>query len=152
MNYNLIIMPLYFAYGSNMDQEQITERCPSAELISTAKLENHRLEFTIFSPKRNCGCADVIPSPGDYVYGLLFNLSNEDMRAMDEFEGHPIHYRRVQKEVVDMNNKSLLVETYEVANKEKELHPSDQYLQLIHNAAVKHAFPEAYIRYLSKFS
>ena len=41
--------PLYFAYGSNLDAEQMKARCPTARPLRTARLADHRLGFTHYS-------------------------------------------------------------------------------------------------------
>lgn len=141
-------MSLYFAYGSNMDQGQMKERCPGAELLGPAALPGYRAAFTIFSPKRLCGCADIVSSEGDAVYGLLYRLSEEEMRRMDEFEGHPLHYQRITVRVVDGEGEEREAETYEVVEKKEGLAPSAHYLGLMREAAAKFRFPEGYQEFL----
>ena len=36
---------LYFAYGSNMNLNQMAFRCPDAEVVDTVRLEGYRLTF-----------------------------------------------------------------------------------------------------------
>lgn len=36
---------LYFAYGSNLDLEQMAQRCPDAEIVGPVRLENYELRF-----------------------------------------------------------------------------------------------------------
>ena len=36
-------MPLYFAYGSNMNAEAMARRCPRSKAVGLARLERHRL-------------------------------------------------------------------------------------------------------------
>lgn len=140
-------MNLYFAYGSNMDQDQMRERCPSAAVIGHAMLLNHRLAFTIFSPKRQCGCADVVPSPGDTVCGVLYHLTDADMAVLDEFEGHPVYYRRTLVSV-QCGGEEIEACIYEVVDKKETLPPSAHYLGLLQNAAAHFDFPEEYQSFL----
>ena len=42
---------LYFAYGSNLDEGQMLERCPGAKTMGHATLPNHALTFGGFSHK-----------------------------------------------------------------------------------------------------
>jgi hypothetical protein len=37
---------LYFAYGSNMNWQQMQDRCPSARFFGVALLPDHKLAFT----------------------------------------------------------------------------------------------------------
>jgi len=143
-------MPLYFAYGSNMNQAQMHERCPGAKLLGVAKLKDYMLAMTIYSPIRLCGCADVIQSSGDSVCGLLYKLTNEEQKSMDSFEGVPIYYRRITIEV-HKDGEVLKAYTYEVINKKDGLKPSKEYLSLIQNAASDFNFPQEYQSYLTSF-
>ena len=35
----------YLAYGSNLNLEQMSRRCPTARVVGKAQLENYRLAF-----------------------------------------------------------------------------------------------------------
>jgi len=80
---------LYFAYGSNMDPRQIRQRCPTSRFVSTAVLPDYELAFTLRSRKRRCGVANVIPSPGAEVHGILYRINgSRDWEVLDAAEGH----------------------------------------------------------------
>lgn len=140
-------MSFYFAYGSNMDEQQMKERCPSAVLIGPSTLADYRLAFTIFSPKRLCGCADIVANKGETVYGLLYELSRADVDALDAFEGHPTHYQRVSLKVKNSSGE-IEAYSYEVVNKQGDLTPSSHYLGLMQSAADLHTFPDEYRAFL----
>ena len=55
----------YFAYGSNMNLEQMKYRCPAAEVVENVRLENYRLAFRGRAPGN--GVATVLPEKGSYV-------------------------------------------------------------------------------------
>ncbi|MEX2500932.1 MAG: amidohydrolase [Trueperaceae bacterium] len=78
-----------FAYGSNMDPVQMRRRCPSARFVARAWLPDFALAFPRWSPKRGCGVADVVPAPGGRVWGVVYDLDEEDGRALDGYEGAP---------------------------------------------------------------
>ena len=54
----------YFAYGSNMNLEQMKYRCPAAEVVENVRLENYRLAFRGRAPGN--GVATVLPEKGSY--------------------------------------------------------------------------------------
>jgi hypothetical protein len=56
---------LYFAYGSNMNWEQMKTRCPSARFVAVALLPDYKLAFTRKSINRGCGVADGVLLDGD---------------------------------------------------------------------------------------
>ncbi len=73
-------MPLYFAYGANMDVAAMAMRCPGARLIGPARLPRHRFFITAD------GYASVMRAPISTVHGLLWELALSDVRALDRFE------------------------------------------------------------------
>lgn len=62
--------PLYFAYGSNINLDQMRYRCPDATVYGQAVLDNYDLRF------RGSGVATVEPKEGACVYGLLWELTD----------------------------------------------------------------------------
>ena len=50
--------PLYFAYGSNINLDQMRYRCPDATVYGQAVLDNYDLRF------RGSGVATVEPKEG----------------------------------------------------------------------------------------
>jgi hypothetical protein len=73
-------MPLYFAYGSNMDRAAMARRCPASRLIGIGRLMRHR--FFIFEG----GYASVIRDPQRAVWGVLWDLALADVPALDRYE------------------------------------------------------------------
>jgi gamma-glutamylcyclotransferase (GGCT)/AIG2-like uncharacterized protein YtfP len=78
---------LCFAYGSNMDWGQMRRRCPTARFVAVAKLEAHRLCFPRRSKSRDCGVSSVVPSKPNHVWGVVFQIDELDIGALDKFEG-----------------------------------------------------------------
>jgi hypothetical protein len=74
-------MPLYFAYGSNMNVEAMRFRCPASRPLGHARLMRHRLFIM------RDGYASVRPWPGAEVHGLLWDLAFKDIPALDRYEG-----------------------------------------------------------------
>jgi gamma-glutamylcyclotransferase len=78
---------LYFAYGSNMNWNQMRERCPSSRFAGIAVLHDHKLAFTRESVNRGCGVADVVPEDGAQVWGVVYELADLDVGNLDDSEG-----------------------------------------------------------------
>ena len=57
---------LYFAYGSNINLEQMAWRCPGAEVFGPAVLEGYELLFRGNS-RRGSGVATIAPKEGSRV-------------------------------------------------------------------------------------
>ena len=77
---------LYFAYGSNINLDQMAFRCPAAEVVSPVTLNGYRLLFR--------GVATIAPDPVAQVKGLLWRLTPECERALDRYEGYPTYYEK----------------------------------------------------------
>jgi gamma-glutamylcyclotransferase (GGCT)/AIG2-like uncharacterized protein YtfP len=73
-------MPLYFAYGANMDVPAMAARCPTARLIGPARPPRHRFFITAD------GYASIVRDPRAAVHGLLWEVGLSDVRALDRFE------------------------------------------------------------------
>lgn len=77
---------LYFAYGSNMHAAQMKERCPSAKFVCRAKLPSHRLAFTRTSVTRGCGVADILADETKEVWGVVYELRENELEHLDKDE------------------------------------------------------------------
>ena len=72
---------LYFAYGSNLWLHQMSIRCPSSTYLGLAKLSQWRWIIN------SRGYANIVHSPTDAVWGLVYTLSEEDEERLDVIEG-----------------------------------------------------------------
>ncbi len=80
-------MVLHFAYGSNLDRDQMKCRCPDYTFVDIAKKPDYRIAFTWCSKNRKGGVADVVESIRDVVWGALYELSEKDIESLDKYEG-----------------------------------------------------------------
>ncbi|MGN6105207.1 MAG: gamma-glutamylcyclotransferase [Kofleriaceae bacterium] len=92
---------LYFAYGSNLDADQLLSRCSSARVETRGVLRNHRLAFGGFSRGWRGAVATALPARGARVEGLLYRVARAEIRILDWYEGHPFAYERQVKHVID---------------------------------------------------
>lgn len=68
----------YFAYGSNLNREQMQKRCPGSAPVEPYILEGWKLIFR--------RVADIVPAPGERVYGALYTITPADELALDRYE------------------------------------------------------------------
>ena len=101
---------LYFAYGSNINLEQMAHRCPDAQIVGPVTLENYELQF------RGSGFATVAPKKSSVVHGLLWKLTPESERALDRYEGYPRHYTKEQVSVRTADGAAVSVMAYVMQN------------------------------------
>ena len=145
---------LYFAYGSNMDPEQIKARCPDAELVGIGVLPDHALCFPRRSNKRNCGVSSVAPVAGRETWGVVFRLTPKDLAALDANEGFRSDrdaslnsYNRVSV-VVRVDDVPTEMMTYVAVGQDSPPLPNAAYLKHIREGAGHHGLPAAYLEYL----
>lgn len=87
----------YYAYGSNMNLDQMEYRCPDAEVVGKAVLKDYRLVFR--GNRSGNGVASVVPDPGKEVQGLLWKISPRCERSLDFYEGYPNLYGKEEIKV-----------------------------------------------------
>ena len=139
---------LYFAYGSNMPTEQIRCSDPQAVFRGVAKLADHRLCFTRYSKIRwKCGVADVIPSEGDTVWGVLWEVSDDGFEKLDVREGAPKYYQQ-EDAVVSRCGIEVKCVIYTVVCKEGPFLPSSKYMKRLIDGACEHNLPADYVTQL----
>ncbi len=104
----------YFAFGSNLDAEQMAQRCPSSRALFRARLRDHRLDFTYFSSHWWGGAADAVPHSGKSVWGIIYELRTAELAQLDRYEAG---YRRVLLSVEDDRGSPHTVVSYSVPRK-----------------------------------
>ncbi len=133
---------LYFAYGSNLDADQMRERCPGSRMRFRARLPDHRLDFTHYSTRWSGGAADVISAQDSQVWGVVYE--GVDFALLDRFEKG---YDRVVLRVLDDDDREHEVTSYSVREKSC-FAPSDAYAAKILHWARRWEFPEPYLSQL----
>ena len=137
-----------FAYGSNMLSSRMksngtddSERCPNAEFIGIAKLDDYR--FIISDRKQT---ASVIKAPGKYVLGVLWRISKEEERTLDIREGANVDPPSYHKKYMDVQRngettKALVyVDSSDKIDKAKK--PTRNYIGYIIDGAIEHKINE----------
>jgi gamma-glutamylcyclotransferase (GGCT)/AIG2-like uncharacterized protein YtfP len=132
---------LYFAFGSNLNERQMKDRCPSARPIERAWLHGERLVFRSYSFGWRGGGASIVPADRRRTAGIVYAMSKEDLRKMDGYEGHPFSYKRERVHVQAMHDASLTYEcwTYRLPGGGFNP-PSHRYLAQIYVAYVDWGF------------
>lgn len=118
---------LYFAYGSNMNDEQMAFRCPDAEAVGTVRLEGYRLAFC---GKGGRGVATILPEAGSHVDGVLWHISAADEKSLDRYEGYPFLYTKETLPVSCKDGSEVSVMAYVMTAPSRDIpaKPSPSYL------------------------
>lgn len=140
---------LYFAYASNMEPRRFRRLCPGGTVVGPARLPGYRLAFSRYSRQRRGGSADVVPDPESEVWGVLYEVDEGDLAAMDRSEGVPAAYQREVVMVVDEAGEERQAVTY-LANRTGEFLPHKEYLRVIVQGAEARGLPPEYIEGLKQ--
>ena len=127
---------LYFAYGSNINLEQMEYRCPAAKAVGPVILENYELLFR--GNTRGNGVATIAPREGSKVHGLLWWITPACEQSLDFYEGYPRLYEKEMVTVRDSENRQLTVMAYVMTDHELWRFPA------LPSAAYYHGIQEGY--------
>jgi gamma-glutamylcyclotransferase len=140
----------YFAYGSNMDEDQMERRCIDKRFLSIGYLPHHRLAFTQYYEPWGGGVADVIENSDSIVWGKVYELSTDALERLDKYEGHPTDYIRTEHDIVTPNGQLYSAWIYSVVIKEGDcIAPSKRYMSVLTKAAKQAGLPNEYLLFLS---
>lgn len=142
---------LYFAYGSNMSPTTMRERVGVGTPSGSALVRHHRLAFTLPSMRWTGHAADIVPSKGAEVWGVLWELP--DPKALDAFEQR---YDRIEVDVLrfrEARNRGVRARaiTYTVKPEhraEREAPPAAAYLERLIDGAQAGGLPVDYVEFL----
>ena len=117
----------YFAYGSNMNLDQMAYRCPAASVVEKVKLEGYRLTFC--GRGKGCGVATILPEEGSQVEGVLWKITPECEKSLDFYEGYPHLYGKetVLVQGKDGVKREVMAYTMNAPYKDQPAIPSDLY-------------------------
>jgi|688.fasta_scaffold12395_5 gamma-glutamylcyclotransferase (GGCT)/AIG2-like uncharacterized protein YtfP len=149
-NSNRGLTKYYFAYGSNLNEEDFRQWCErhryndiQLDYVAHAELPDHELAFACESHSRGGGVLDVRPRLGQCVAGVIFQVNEEALAALDAKEGVPTCYERKYVTVINGIGDFVPVLTYVVSTnkRQKYVKPSDDYLKIVQQGYRQHRIP-----------
>jgi gamma-glutamylcyclotransferase len=150
------ISDLYFAYGSNMNLEQIQARCSRPKLVSPARLDGHRLAFYGYTETWDGAYETAVPMPGCEVWGVLYSLSALDWERLDLWQDARMDgggmYFHFPVAVTDPQGNEYRARMYKKDVQGEPRLPSREYLEFILSGAQQHGLPGYYTRKLEKLA
>lgn len=137
-------MPLYFAYGLNMDPVGMAQRCPNSRALGPARLPRHRFIVT------RDGYASVIRDPREEVHGVLWDCSLGDIRVLDKFEdlASGLYVKISQPVIVPGGAKRALIY---IGRSGEPGRPKPGYMETVIAGAESFGLPATYISSLNRF-
>lgn len=111
-----------------MDLVQMGGRCPGAQVIGVARLPGHRIAFVTDETGYDGGVATIVPDDRSDVHGVLWEINDAHLSALDEWEAYPVAYDRYPMVVYAPDAVEALVYVANFASPEE---PSERYLGVI---------------------
>lgn len=96
----------YIAYGSNLNIKQMKGRCPTAQVAGVAVLRGWQL---LFKGSKTGAYLTIEEAEGRQVPVAVWEVSEEDERRLDFYEGYPSFYYKKDLTVDVRNMKTGLV-------------------------------------------
>jgi len=152
---------LYFGYASNLDPEIMRTLCPGHRVVGLAALPEHRLAFPRYSPDWGGGLAACQLAHGETVWGIVYDLTDEDLAALDRKDG----FRGPGDQHNDCDRETTTVELTRpddgsiprrlrpwiyAPRTSNPTPPSRRYLDVILRGARHHRLPDDYVARLAK--
>lgn len=137
---------LYFAYGSNINLNQMKRRCPNAMVEEPVVLPDYELLFR--GNSSGCGVATIKPKKGSQVHGLLWKITDRCERSLDIYEGYPHLYIKAPVTVKNSKGENISVMAY-IMNNERNLvpvPPSISYYDGIEAGFKQNGLPDSSLR------
>src|ERR1700732_381775 len=141
--------PIYAAYGSNMDPEQMLKRAPHSPMAGTGWLHGWRLTFGGEDIGWEGALATIVEEPDSKVFVVLYDMTPADEKNLDRWEGSEfgVHTKircRVERISSDTTTDPALAWLYVLDAWEGGL-PSARYLGVMADAAGIAGAPEDYV-------
>jgi gamma-glutamylcyclotransferase (GGCT)/AIG2-like uncharacterized protein YtfP len=124
----LTIDMYYFAYASNLNRNQMKERCPDSKPLFTATLPNYKLVFEGWSRQWRGGYANIRLFKGEKVRGAVYEVTEQCLRRLDKFESP---YKRFKVTVFDEDREAIEAIAYIKTEQTESTKPSQEYLATI---------------------
>ena len=141
----------YFAYGSNMLDERLQspDRVRGATFQTKGSIRGYKLRFHKRSVDGSGKCNIIkTASAGDVVYGVVFEVPDDQLKALDKAEGLGQGYHHdcnIPVRIPDGTEKPILAYVADSNFIEDTFIPYGWYHRLVIAGAEQHQLPKKYI-------
>ncbi len=142
----------YFAFGANMNDSVFLGRRRMQPLAwRVGRAPGYRLRFNLHGrPRGKSAPANIVPTPGDEVWGVLYRMTRRDMVWLHSTEGVPgWRYYPVWLDVEDRDGISIRAFSLIADGLPDDGNPSLRYITLIRKGAIQHDLPVHWIEKLN---
>lgn len=118
---------LYMAYGSNLNLDQMERLCKNAKIIGKTKLKDYQI---LFRGEQERAFLNIEQKEDSEVPVLVWEISQEDEKSLDEFEEYPVLYRKEYIEL-DVNGIKMKAMAYVMNGGYPLGRPSNRYYNTV---------------------
>lgn len=159
-------MALAFQYGSNCSESQINNKdrlCGDAKFVAIAEtVDDYQLAFDVWSTKRECAASDIVASPGNKVWGVLYEVPDylierktaaaQNRKSLDAIEGEGANYKRETIAVRRNDGAIISALTYRVRNPQPDLKTNLEYVGYIVEGLRERGVQEDYVEIVKQLA
>lgn len=124
-----------FSYGMNTNTTQMLLRCRSAYPLGYGTLFNHQFDFRYHADIQHTG------NHQDMVHGMTWEISKEDLEAIDILEGYPVYYTRKAVHIDVWKYMGVTAWVYEMVNKSSLEFPDARYYDCLMEGYQQNGIP-----------
>lgn len=104
---------IFFAYGSCMDEVDLRRTVgDDATFLGVGVLDGYDIVFDVWAPVRKCRVSNIRATDDCFVEGVLWEVTDAAVAALDAREMHPDVYRRTEIEVLSSSGVTVRAFTY----------------------------------------
>ena len=137
----------YIAYGSNLNIDQMSYRCPGAKVVGTSEIPDFQL---LFKGSKSGAYLTIEPKKGARVPVAVWEVTADDELSLDRYEGYPNFYYKTEVEIPvicisDRRVRKLKAFIY-IMHEEREIGvPSQRYVDVCLDGYEAFGFDENYL-------
>ncbi|MCZ4273542.1 gamma-glutamylcyclotransferase family protein [Maritalea porphyrae] len=140
----------YFAYGSNLLNARLQNRCASAKPVAIASVSGHAINYGMVADDDHGASGKMAmfrtENGNDQVHGVVYEMAISEAPVLDKFEGldwdRPMKYTREPNLLVETpTGEKLQTVTYMVEPHPNPPHPYHWYWALCLSGAIENGLP-----------
>ncbi len=133
----------FFVYADNLNPSQLKNRAPEHQFLFKAYLPDHTINFPRWSSQWRGGLASVTPSAGERVWGIVLEITEEDLKIMDVLDNEVPEgaYRHLEATVMTEDDQKELV-TFHAGTSIGKFKPKPHYIDWVIKGVKHWELPE----------
>ncbi len=139
----------YFAYGSNMNHEQMQKSCPGSMFLKPVRLDGYTFVYdgrsTAEMHTEKGAVANIVPDSKKHVWGALYEVSEQDIANLDIVEDIPHAYQKANLVVRDSQGTSYTGVTAYLRPPQEIGQPTADYKATVLRGARDSGLPDDYL-------